>query len=97
MCDAGSLLGDAVERRDSDAGVVSTSVTASTVDLRPVDTVEVLVLVDNVSDALLASTEVARRLVTETKLRRHLTAPSGVPHRRRPGGVAAAPRYHRQR
>jgi hypothetical protein len=68
MCDAGSLLSDAVERRDSDAGVVSTSVTASTVDLRPVDTVEVLVLVDNVSDALLASTEVARRLVTETKL-----------------------------
>jgi 7,8-dihydropterin-6-yl-methyl-4-(beta-D-ribofuranosyl)aminobenzene 5'-phosphate synthase len=31
------------------------------VDLRPLDTLEVLVLVDNVSDALLASTEVARR------------------------------------
>ena len=33
----------------------------STVALQPVDAVEVLVLVDNVSDALLASSEVARR------------------------------------
>ena len=31
------------------------------IDLRPVDALEVLVLVDNVSDALLASSEVARR------------------------------------
>lgn len=31
------------------------------VDLRPVDALEVLILVDNVSDALLANTEVARR------------------------------------
>jgi len=33
----------------------------STVDLRPVDALDVLILVDNTSDALLASTEVARR------------------------------------
>src|SRR5438874_7309869 len=34
---------------------------ASTVALQPVDALEVLILVDNVSDALLASSEVARR------------------------------------
>lgn len=33
----------------------------STVELQPVDALEVLILVDNVSDALLASTQVARR------------------------------------
>jgi 7,8-dihydropterin-6-yl-methyl-4-(beta-D-ribofuranosyl)aminobenzene 5'-phosphate synthase len=33
----------------------------STVDVQPVDALEVLILVDNVSDALLASSEVARR------------------------------------